>query len=83
MTNFVRNTHTVKNFEEGTSETYTIMCIVDFREAKEGTLAFPHCRHGFFDPMTSNGKITVGVAGLPCVTGDIYGATNSITLQRS
>ena len=57
------------------------MSIVEFGEPEKCTFALP--LHGiiFLNPMTCNGKITISVAGLPYIAGDIDGPTNSVTLN--
>jgi hypothetical protein len=62
------------DFEEGLTQPLTIVSVVKSGEAKEPTLDFPQRRCRFIHPMAGDSKITVGVAGLPCVTCEIDNA---------
>jgi hypothetical protein len=64
----VFNADPFESFEKGLTQPLTVVCIVKTREAKKGALGFPlrWCR--LLDPMASNRKIAIGIAGLPRVT---------------
>ena len=70
----------VQYFEQGATEAFPVMSIVEFGEPEERTFTLPSCGFVFLNPMACNGKITVGVTSLPCVAGDIDGPTNSVAL---
>jgi hypothetical protein len=57
------------------------MGIVQFGEPKQCTSAVPHQGTVFLDPMAGYSKITICIAGLPHITGDIDGPMNFVTLS--
>ena len=55
------------NFKEHLTKPCTIMCIVELYKAKKGALDNPVCGYWFLNPMASYRKVSIGIAGLPCV----------------
>ena len=58
------------------TEPLTIVCITDTCEAQKSTLELPFSGSSLFNPMSSHGKISVCVAGLPGITCDIHFASD-------
>ena len=66
-THLVLDPHALDDLEQSLSKTYTDVRIVDAREANQRTAEFPLCWCRRLDPVCCDGKISIGVAGLPPV----------------
>jgi len=77
----VCDANSVQYFEQSTTKTLPVMCVVDFGKPEESAFALPLRRTILLNPMTCNGKITISITGLPRITGDVYGSANSSTLD--
>ena len=62
------NANAFDYFKEGVTEPYTIVCIAETSETKKSSLDLPLSWCRFLNPMSSNCKVTINIAGLPCVT---------------
>ena len=51
-------------------------------KAKQGLLNRPLPRHTLFDPVASDGKISVSIASLPCLTCQADFTSHGETLTR-
>jgi hypothetical protein len=81
MTEFMRNANSVQYLVQCATESFSVMGIVEFRKPKQRASAVPRQGTVFLDPMTCNSKITICVAGLPRIAGDIDGPMNFVTLK--
>jgi hypothetical protein len=77
----VRNIDVVQYLEQGTTETLSVMCIVDLCETEKQAFTFPHSRNVLFDPVSSDSKITISVTSLPPIASDVHCSANSIALK--
>lgn len=77
----VRDADTVQHLKQCTTKMFSIVRIIEFGESEECTLTFPRRGIVFLDPMTCHGKITISITSLPCITGNVDGPTNSVTLS--
>lgn len=77
----VRDADTVQHLKQCTTKMFSIVRIIEFGESEERTLTFPCRGIVFLDPMTCHGKITISITSLPCITGNVDGPTNSVTLS--
>lgn len=57
------------------------MRIVDLYKPEKGSLGCPYGGCVFFNPVPSDGEVAICVTCLPCITGDINGATDGATLR--
>jgi len=80
QTDLVCNPNTIKNFEQGTTESLAIMCIVDFGEPKERTFDLPLHGYLLLNPMSRYSEKPVNIASLPRITSGIDMTANSSTL---
>ena len=64
------------------TQTYTIVGIVKTCEAEKSSLGLPLCWRCLLDPMPSNRKVAVSVAGLPCIACQIDLASDRWTLGK-
>ena len=74
--------HPLDNLEESLAKPFTIVCIIESREANESTLKLPFSSYWLFDPVRRNCKITIGIACLPCIAGQANFALNGGTLTN-
>jgi hypothetical protein len=76
------NADTFENFEEGMTKPYTVMCIAKTCKAEKSGLSLPLRRCCLLDPMTSNRKVAISIAGLPSITCQIDLAGDRWTLEK-
>jgi hypothetical protein len=76
------NADALDDFEEGMTQPYAIVCIAEMCEAKKSGLDLPLRWRCFLDPMASNRKVSIGVAGLPCVTCQTDFTSDGWTLEE-
>ena len=83
VTYLVCDTNTVQNLEQSTTKALPVVCVVDFREAKQRAFALPLCWCLFLNPMACDGEVAVSITSLPCITGNIYCPANILTLRKT
>lgn len=81
MKYLVRDTNTIKNLKQSTTEALPVVCIIDFGKTKECTFALPLWGYRLFNPMTCDRKVTISITSLPRITCNIYCPANSLTLH--
>ena len=75
------HTNTVKNFEESTTKTLSIVRVIKFCKTKQRALALSHSWTVLLNPMTSYRKVSVNIACLPPIASHVDCSTNGITLK--
>ena len=75
------NADTIENLEQGTAEALTIVSIIHLCKSEQCGLALPLSWMVFFNPMPSDSKVSIRIAGLPRITCNIDGSADRITLQ--
>jgi hypothetical protein len=55
------NPETVNGFEQSTSQSLSVVCIIESYEAKKGAVKLPYSRMGLFNPMSRDSEIPICV----------------------
>jgi hypothetical protein len=78
----VCHTQTVKNLKKCLAKSLSIVRVVELSKAEKRTSKFPIAGRRFFNPVARNGKVCVGVGGLPSITRNVDMTLCRFTLQR-
>jgi hypothetical protein len=81
MIKLMCDANSVQYLVQCATESFSVVGIVQFGKSKQRTLAVPRQGTVFLDPMAGYSKITICIAGLPRITGDIDGPLNFVTLS--
>jgi hypothetical protein len=71
-----------ENLEKSLTKPFTIVRIAETCEAKKSSLIFPLRWRCLLNPMASNRKVAVSVAGLPCIACQIDLADDRWALKK-
>src|ERR1700720_555915 len=76
------NSEPFNNLEESTTQSFTIVCIVESCETQQCALDLPSSCTRFFYPVTCDGEICISIGSLPCITGQTDLSLHNATLHK-